>query len=472
MLFNSIEFFIFFPAVYLLYWFVLQKRLELQNVLLLISSYVFYGWWDYRFLSLIILSTLVDYFVGQKVYSATKKKVWLAISVVFNLGLLGFFKYYNFFVDSMVTAMNELGLNIDPWTLNIILPVGISFYTFQTMSYTLDIYKGQLKPTKDLIGFGAFVAFFPQLVAGPIERASNLLPQILSHRKFNYNQSVDGLKLLLWGMFKKVVIADSLAPVVNDVFSNYTHYNGGVIALAVVYFGIQIYCDFSGYSDIARGLAKLMGIELMVNFNFPYFSKTIGEFWRKWHISLSTWFRDYLYIPLGGSKVSKIKVIRNILLVFLISGFWHGANWTFICWGGIHAAMFIPAYFFINQKHKASTAVFSSNVSSSLINVAKVLFIFTVVSFAWIFFRAENMSHALEIIKRIANNIAIPDQYRMYLFRFVLPLILVEALSHSKLLVSIFYKKTYLRYAIYYTLLFCILSSFGKSVQDFIYFQF
>ena len=472
MLFNSIEFFIFFPAVYILYWFFLKHNLKLQNALLLISSYVFYGWWDYRFLSLIVLSTLVDYFVGQKVYNTSNKKLWLAVSVVFNLGLLAFFKYYNFFVESMVTAINELGLNIDPWTLNIILPVGISFYTFQTMSYTLDIYKGQLKPTKDLIGFGAFVAFFPQLVAGPIERASNLLPQILNGRKFSYRQSVEGLKLLLWGMFKKVVIADSLAPIVNDVFSNYTAYNGGVIALAVVYFGIQIYCDFSGYSDIARGLAKLMGIELMLNFNFPYFSRSIGEFWRKWHISLSTWFRDYLYIPLGGSKVSKSKVIRNILLVFLISGFWHGANWTFICWGGIHAVMCIPAYFFINQKHKKKTAIFSSNITASLINIAKVLFIFLVVSFAWIFFRAESMSHAFELIHRITNQLAVPDQYRMHLFRFVLPLILLEALSHSNTIVSFFNKKQYMRYATYYVLLFSILTSFGKSVQDFIYFQF
>jgi alginate O-acetyltransferase complex protein AlgI len=346
-LFNSIEFLLFLPTVFVLYWFVFNKNLKVQNSLILISSYVFYGWWNYRFLSLIFLSTIVDYTVGlniPKQNSEKKQKLLLWCSVLFNLSVLGFFKYYNFFVDSWIDLFSSVGYEIKSvWTLNIILPVGISFYTFQTMSYTIDIYRNKLEPTKDFISFASFVSFFPQLVAGPIERASNLLPQILNRREFQYEQGVQGLRLILWGMFKKVVIADSLAPRVDDIFGNYQDLGGGTLWLGAIYFAFQIYCDFSGYSDIAIGSSKLFGFELKSNFKFPYFSRNIGEFWRRWHISLSTWFRDYLYIPLGGSQKGKWNSIRNIFIIFLVSGFWHGANWTFIIWGLFHSILFLSS---------------------------------------------------------------------------------------------------------------------------------
>jgi len=306
MLFNSIEYFLFLPTVFILYWFVFKKDLKLQNLLILISSYFFYGWWDWRFLSLIFLSTVVDYFVGLKIYDSQDnkvKKTYLWISILFNLGLLVFFKYFNFFIESWIDLLGSFGYEQKSvWTLNVILPVGISFYTFQTMSYSIDIYFKKLKPTKDFISFAAFVSFFPQLVAGPIERASHLLPQLLSKRVFKYDQGVQGLRLILWGMFKKVVIADSLAWRVDYTFDNFQTLDGGVLFLGLIYFSFQIYCDFSGYSDIAIGTAKLFGIEIKSNFRFPYFSRNISEFWRRWHISLSSWFRDYLYIPLGGSR--------------------------------------------------------------------------------------------------------------------------------------------------------------------------
>jgi len=343
---------------------VFKKDLKLQNLLILISSYVFYGWWDWRFLSLIFLSTVADYFVGLKIYDSQDDKVrksYLWVSILFNLSLLGFFKYFNFFIDSWIDLLGSFGYEQKSvWTLNVILPVGISFYTFQTMSYSLDIYYKKLKPTKDFISFASFVSFFPQLVAGPIERASNLLPQILTRRVFKYEQGVQGLRLILWGMFKKVVIADSLGIRVDRIFENYQSMDGSVLLLGLVYFSFQIYCDFSGYSDIAIGTAKLFGIELMSNFKFPYFSRDIGEFWRRWHISLSSWFRDYLYIPLGGSKGGKWMSIKNIFIIFIVSGFWHGANWTFILWGLTHALLYIPL-FLIGKNRQYTTNVVAEN---------------------------------------------------------------------------------------------------------------
>jgi len=307
MFFNSIDFAIFLPIFFILYWFLTAKNLKLQNLLIVVASYIFYGWWDYRFLALIVFSTLVDYIIGLLIWKDSKKGgknkfYYLLTSIFVNVGFLGFFKYFNFFVDNFISAFSFFGHEFGSTSLSIILPVGISFYTFQTMSYTIDIYKGKLNPTKNFIGFAAFVSFFPQLVAGPIERASNLLPQILTKRKFSETQALEGLRLILWGLFKKIVIADALAPSVNEIFLNYAIYPSQILILGAVFFAFQIYCDFSGYSNIARGLAKLLGLELMVNFNFPYFSRSIAEFWRKWHISLSTWFRDYLYIPLGGSR--------------------------------------------------------------------------------------------------------------------------------------------------------------------------
>ena len=298
-------------------------------------------------LGLIALSTVVDFLVGIRIEEApekARKKRWLWVSLAVNLGILGYFKYANFFIENWIAAWDSLGVTMHASTLQIILPVGISFYTFQTLSYSIDIFRGNLKATRDPVAFGAFVSFFPQLVAGPIERATNLLPQITSHREFTYEQGRDGMRLILWGMFKKVVVADSCAPYVDMCFDNPEAFSGSTLILGAILFSFQIYGDFSGYSDIAIGTAKLFGFELMTNFKFPYFSRDIAEFWRRWHISLSTWFRDYLYIPLGGSRVSKPKAIRNVFVIFLVSGFWHGANWTFIVWGGIHALLFIPLF--------------------------------------------------------------------------------------------------------------------------------
>jgi alginate O-acetyltransferase complex protein AlgI len=319
--------------------------------------------------------------------------------MIFNLGLLGFFKYYNFFVSSWVDAFSSLGYDLsNSWSIKVILPVGISFYTFQTMSYSLDIYHRKLKPTQDFISFAAFVSFFPQLVAGPIERASNLLPQILSKHKFKYTQAVEGLRLILWGLFKKVVIADNLAPVVNDIFENYTDYSGGTLILGAIFFAFQIYGDFSGYSDMAIGISKLFGIELMSNFKFPYFSRNIGEFWRRWHISLSTWFRDYLYIPLGGSRGNQFTAIRNIFIIFLVSGFWHGANWTFLIWGGIHAFLFVPLYIVGLNRKNTNNVVADGRIFPNVKEVVQMLITFLLVTIAWVFFRAESLSHALDYI--------------------------------------------------------------------------
>ena len=405
MLFNSLEFILFLPLVFVLYWFIFNRRLKHQNLLILISSYVFYGCWDYRFLSLIFLSTIVDYFIGLNIAKKSSKqaqKTLLWCSVLFNLGVLGFFKYYNFFIESWIEMFSSIGYNVKGvWTLNIILPVGISFYTFQTMSYTIDVYRKQLKPTKDFISFASFVSFFPQLVAGPIERATNLLPQILNKREFKYEQGIQGLWLILWGMFKKVVIADSLAPIVSDIFENYEVFDGGVLWLGAIYFSIQIYCDFSGYSDIAIGTSKLFGFDLMTNFNFPYFSRNIGEFWRRWHISLSTWFRDYLYIPLGGSKRGKLKSLRNIFIIFLVSGFWHGANWTFIFWGLFHSILFIPSYFFSTNRKYVTSIIAENRLIPTLKEFFQVISTFFLVTIGWVFFRSETIGDSFIYISKL-----------------------------------------------------------------------
>ena len=414
MIFNSIEFLLFFHLFFVLYWFVFNKNLKYQNFLILISSYFFYGWWDYRFLLLIFLSTIVDYFIGLKIpvqSSKKNQKILLWCSVLFNLGVLGFFKYYNFFIGSWITLFSSIGYDINSvWTLNIILPVGISFYTFQTMSYTIDIFRKQLEPTKDFISFASFVSFFPQLVAGPIERATNLIPQILNKREFKYEQGFQGLGLIVWGLFKKVIVADSLAPIVNDVFINYESYGGEVLLLGAIYFSFQIYCDFSGYSDIAIGLSSLLGISLMTNFDFPYFSRNIGEFWRKWHISLSSWFKDYLYIPLGGSKGNRYSSLRNIFIVFLVSGFWHGANWTFIVWGLYHSLLFIPSFFLKTNRKYNNSIIAKNSIFPSFKEIIQIIFTFILVTFGWIFFRSETLADSFKFI----NNIFSFDTINIY----------------------------------------------------------
>ena len=430
MLFNSIEFLLFLPLVFVLYWFVFNKNIKHQNLLILLSSYIFYGWWDYRFLSLIFLSTIVDYFIGLGISnqaSLKNKRILLWCSVLFNLGVLGFFKYYNFFIESWIDLFSSIGYDIkSTWTLNIILPVGISFYTFQTMSYTIDIFKGKLNPTKDFVSFAAFVSFFPQLVAGPIERATNLLPQILNKRKFKYEQGVQGLKLIFWGLFKKVVVADTLAPIVNDIFENYQDFGGATLWLGAIYFSFQIYCDFSGYSDIAIGTSKLFGFELMSNFKFPYFSRNIGEFWRRWHISLSTWFRDYLYIPLGGSKKGKWISLRNIFIIFLVSGFWHGANWTFIVWGLFHSILFIPSFVFKTNRKYVSSVIAENSFMPSPKEFIQVGTTFILVTIGWVFFRSETIGDSFNYIINMTQNFQIPKiNFAKYLV-FILVLLIAD----------------------------------------------
>jgi len=473
MLFNSLDFLIFLPIVFTIYW-SLTKNLKLQNFLVLLSSYIFYGWWDYRFLLLIFISTIIDYSVGLKLPNAAreKQKVLLSLSILCNLGLLGFFKYYNFFIDSWISLLNGFGYsNESLWTLNIILPVGISFYTFQTMSYTIDIYRNNLKPTKDFISFAAFVSFFPQLVAGPIERATNFLPQILSKRDFRKEQIFQGLKLILWGLLKKVVIADSLAPEVDRIFANYQDHSGGTLWLGAIYFAFQIYCDFSGYSDVAIGTSKLFGIELMSNFRFPYFARNIGEFWRRWHISLTTWFRDYLYIPLGGSRTTIWKSIRNVFIVFLVSGLWHGANWTFVIWGLFHACLFLPSFAKRSNRNYLGEIAPNSYLPSiqTFVSIIKTFLLVTV---GWVFFRSENLFQAIEYLSKMWYPIEFSVLLNVKLFIYIFLLIVLEwhMRMDERAPFNIGFKP--LRIITYMLIITLLILNFEKNPQQFIYFDF
>ena len=418
MIFNSLNFAIFLPIVFILYWFLTAKNLKFQNILLLVSSYFFYACWDWRFLFLLIFSTLLDYYTGIKMSDAksqTTKKFWFWLSISINLGFLGVFKYYNFFAESFAAAIANFGMQVNPWTLKVILPVGISFYTFHGLSYVIDIYKDRIKAEKNFIDYSVFVSFFPLLVAGPIERATHLLPQIQKKRTFDYVKAVDGLRQILWGLFKKVVIADNCAEFANMIFDNHTSYSGSTLLLGAIFFTFQIYGDFSGYSDIALGTARLFGIDLLRNFAFPYFSRDIAEFWRRWHISLSSWFRDYLYIPLGGSKGGMWMKIRNTFIIFLVSGFWHGANWTFIIWGLLNALYIMPSIIF-NTNRNNMDIVARGKYLPSLKDFFQIAMTFGLTVFAWIFFRAESVSHAFEMITNIFSKttIAIPEFRGMY----------------------------------------------------------
>ena len=474
MLFNSSEFLIFLPTVFLIYWYLLRKKSKVQNFFLLVSSYFFYGWWDWRFLFLIILSTTVDYLVGLKISSSnenSKKKIFLWVSILFNICLLGFFKYYNFFIDSLVSLIGIYGYESSKMiSINVILPVGISFYTFQTMSYSLDIYFGKLKPTRDLISFALFVGFFPQLVAGPIERASNLLPQILNKRIFNYAQAVDGLRLILWGMFKKIVIADSFAWRVDYCFQNYSSLDGGTLFLGLIYFSFQIYCDFSAYSDIAIGISKLFGFELMSNFKFPYFSKNIYEFWNRWHISLSSWLKDYVYIPLGGSRLNKLNTARNILIVFILSGFWHGANWTFVLWGLWHG--FIYVLFKIFDKNINFTTSQNGKYFNFFTKCTKVSLNFILVTISWVFFRSQNITESFSYFSKILSEFSLPTTNKGGLVTIILFMSL-EFLFRKNERKIINFKSWYLRWFFYFALSFLCFAYFDFfDEMNFIYFQF
>ena len=482
MLFNSIDFAVFLPIVFLLYWLLANKSLKLQNALIVLASYVFYGWWDWRFLSLILFSTLVDYTIGIKLKSEknqTKRKILLWTSICVNLGFLGFFKYANFFLDNFTAAFSFFGSEIATHSLDIILPVGISFYTFQTLSYTIDVYKQKLEPTNDFIVFSAFVSFFPQLVAGPIERATNLLPQFYKKRTFELSKAVDGMRQILWGLFKKIVIADSCAELANQIFNNSAEMNGSTLVLGALFFTFQIYGDFSGYSDIAIGTSRLFGFNLMQNFKFPYFSRDIAEFWRRWHMSLSTWFRDYLYIPLGGSRGGTWMKVRNTFLIFIVSGFWHGANWTFIVWGTLHAIYFLPLLL-TNKNRNNLEIVAQGNYLPTARELLQMLSTFTLTVFAWIIFRANDITHAFHYISEIFSasiletpklsdsKEAITTMLLVFIFIFIewLGRESQFALEH----LGLKWKRP-LRHALYYTIIIALFWCNGKE-QQFIYFQF
>jgi D-alanyl-lipoteichoic acid acyltransferase DltB (MBOAT superfamily) len=482
MLFNSIDFAIYLPIVFILYWFATNKNLQLQNFLIVAASYLFYGWWDWRFLSLILFSTIVDYFIGLgllKQENQTKRKILLWTSIIINLGFLGFFKYYNFFLDNFITAFTFFGTEIQANTLNIILPVGISFYTFQTLSYSIDIYKRKLEPTKDFFAFSAFVSFFPQLVAGPIERATHLLPQFYQKRTFDYSKAVDGLRQILWGLFKKIVIADNCAEHANMIFNNSAEYSGSTLVLGALFFTFQIYGDFSGYSDIAIGTSRLFGFDLMRNFNFPYFSRDIAEFWRRWHISLSTWFRDYLYVPLGGSRGGTWMKVRNTFIIFIVSGFWHGANWTFIVWGALNAIYFLPLLLTNNNRNNLTT-VAQGKLFPNIKEFSHMLLTFSLTVFAWIFFRANSIGHAMSYVTEIFSRSLFTVPKFSGSIEAITTLILVGifvliewqgregqyAISH----LGGKWKRP-LRYAVYYGIIIALIW-FGGKEQQFIYFQF
>lgn len=482
MFFNSLDFAIFLPIVFLLYWFVVQKKLECQNALIVIASYVFYSWWDWRFLSLIIFSTLIDYSIGQMLrveQARFKRKILLGFSILINIGFLGFFKYYNFFLENFINAFSFLGYEIQANSLNIILPVGISFYTFQTLSYTIDVYRKKIEPTKDFVAFSAFVCFFPQLVAGPIERATHLLPQFYHKRSFEYTKAVDGLRQILWGLFKKIVIADNCAYFANQIFNNSTEMNGSSLALGAIFFSFQIYGDFSGYSDIAIGTSRLFGFDLKQNFSYPYFSRDIAEFWRRWHISLSTWFRDYLYIPLGGSKGGIWMKIRNTFIIFLVSGFWHGANWTFIVWGVLNALYFLPLL--IRQENRNNLDIVAEGkYLPTFKELRAMLFTFILSAFAWIFFRAENIGHAYSFIGEIFSFSFFDfpnfhEQRRAFTIIVLIVLfMIVEWVGREKDYaiqgIGIRWRRS-LRFSFYYVIVIFILW-FSEKEQEFIYFQF
>ncbi|MCO6501209.1 MAG: MBOAT family protein [Vicingus serpentipes] len=493
MLFNSISFLIFLPVVFIFYWFFIHKNLNKQNLLILVASYIFYGWWDWRFLSLIFISSLSDYLIGSQIYGASnpkKRKKLLIISIIINLGILGFFKYYNFFVDSFIDLFHLFGVALNKGTLVVLLPVGISFYTFQTLSYTIDIYREKLKPAKDPIAFFAFVAFFPQLVAGPIERAIDLLPQFLKNRKFNYQFAMSGLRMALWGLFKKVVIADNLSKYVDIIYSSPEDYYGLSVIIATIFFTFQVYCDFSGYSDIAIGVARLFGFKLMTNFRTPLFSTSMKEFWSRWHISLSTWFRDYLYIPLGGNRGSKEKWAFNIFITFLISGLWHGASWAFAIWGALNGFYLVYAIYTENIRKKINTFLGVTHFPK-ILKIFQIISTFCLFAFSLMIFRAESGYDAITLFKHLPQKVGVhfsslsnfltpfqelfaTPREAFYLTLSFIIFFTGDLIIRNKGIDGVIYKiPKYARIIIYYFVIVWLIlfGSFGEP-QEFVYFQF
>lgn len=476
MLFNSIDFALFLPLVFLLYWAVFNRTLRGRNFFLLGTSYFFYGWWDWRFLFLIVISSLVDFSVGLalgKEESKSTRKRWLGLSLLVNLGLLGFFKYANFFIDSFVEAFSLLGVGVSPWSLQLILPVGISFYTFQTLSYTIDVYRRKIEPNRDLLAFMAYVSFFPQLVAGPIERAASLLPQFKGIKSFDYEKARSGLQLILWGLFKKLVIADNCAYWGDLIFGEVEGQSSSVLILGMLVFAFQIYGDFSGYSDIAIGTGRLFGFDLRRNFAYPYFSRDVAEFWRRWHISLSSWFRDYLYIPLGGSRGNKGQQVRNVLIVFGVSGFWHGANWTFVIWGLLHGLLFLPLILLGRNRRNLDSVAKGKGVPG-LKESLNMLMTFLLICLAWVFFRSASLADALLYFEGLAKG-----NWGGIKMDMVFPLVgigillLVEWFSREEEIIVLFStNKRGLRWGGYFLVALAILLFAPSEPSVFIYFQF
>lgn len=473
MLFNSIEYLFFLPIVFLLYWFVFTKH-NWQNAFVVFASYIFYGWWNWRFLILIAITTLASFVSGLLIDRYRQKaKLICGANIVLNLGILATYKYYDFFAKELATL---LGVESDGFMLHLVLPVGISFYTFQALSYSIDVYRQKIKATTDVVAFSAYISLFPQLVAGPIERATNLLPQFLMERKFEYSQATDGMRQVLWGLFKKMIVADNCAETANYVFENYKDNNFGAIFLSIgaVVFAFQIYGDFSGYSDIAIGTAKLFGIKLKRNFNVPYFSRDVAEFWRRWHISLNTWFVDYVYIPLGGSREGKAKMIRNTFVIFLLSGLWHGANWTFVVWGLYHAILFIPMIL-ANRNRTYIDVVAANRLLPNLKELFQMGSTFILVVIGWIFFRAETIYDACAFFSSMANGIAVyhPLGQHVTCLLFVAILVVVEWFArkneHTFAIVPI--RWPIARLAFYVALFIFIIVNRGQQAE-FIYFQF
>lgn len=478
MLFNSSEFALFLPIVFCLYWFVFHKKVVHQNLMLIIAGCVFYGWWDWRFLSLLFFTSLTDYFVAIKIHEAPdqrKKKLFLLISLISNLGMLGFFKYFNFFRDSFVDLFDAMGFQADFVTLNIILPVGISFYTFQSLSYTIDVYRGKMEPTRDVIPFLAFVSFFPVMLAGPIERASALLPQFSYKRIFHRSSAQDGMRQILWGLFKKIVIADNCSPYVDYVFKNYETLEPSALLVGIFYFTFQIYGDFSGYSDIAIGTGRLFNFNLSKNFAYPYFSRDVGEFWRRWHISLSSWFRDYVYIPLGGNRASLTRVAINTLVTFTVSGFWHGANWTFVIWGLLNGLYLLPLM--LGKAHKRNTGVVAENsMFPTPGELLSMMITFSLTMVAWVFFRAANVTEAFGYLSAMFDfrHYTVPHNIGMgTVMPLIAMLVVVEWFQRKREYgLEISHVPQVLRWSAYFVLTGLIAYFATEQDLTFIYFQF
>jgi alginate O-acetyltransferase complex protein AlgI len=487
MLFNSFIFAIFFIIVFIIYWSLCKKNLKIQNIFILTVSYIFYGWWNWKFIIIIILFTLFNYLTGIIIDTTEKKnkrKILLISNIIINIGLLGIFKYYNFFIDSFISILTLFGIKLNWRTLNIILPIGISFYVFQTIGYIIDIYYKRIDSTRNIIAFSAFVSFFPQLLAGPIGRSTQLLPQFFYKREFDLEKAKDGMRQILWGLFTKMVIADNCAVYVDKIFNNYETLPASTLSIGAIYFSIQIYADFSGYSNMAIGLARLLGFNLARNFSYPYFSTNISEFWKRWHISLSTWFRDYLFLPLAFSIDRKFKspTFMNIksevwsysfaiMITWFFIGLWHGANWTFIIWGLIHGFYLI----WFNAKKNIRKRYYNKYTSKHLVSrirLIQILYTLSLTTIAWIFFRADNLFHAVKYIQKIMSKTILTYPHNLKIIPLIIFFIGVEWIQKNKQHgLQINHLPVLFRWLSYYLLIFMI-GYFGAEQKIFIYFQF